>query len=109
MRRSRSRRRHNLFGICTLAFTTTGNLNMFRLIRFAFGTVPGVRDVGTAQAGALEVNPGQAFGAFNHWTTGKGFTTIAGDLLKRNAVKIRFMISFCFALSTMACAEKSAR
>ena len=55
-------------------------MNVFRLVRFAFGTVPGVRDVGTAQASAFEVNPGQALGAFNHWTTSEGFTTIAGDL-----------------------------
>ena len=53
---------------------------MFRLIRFAFGTEPGVWDVGFAQAGAFEVEPGQAFGAFNHWTTGEWFTTITGHL-----------------------------
>ena len=55
-------------------------MNVFRLVRFAFGTVPGVRDVGSAQACAFEVNPSQALGAFNHRTTSKRFTTIAGDL-----------------------------
>ena len=55
-------------------------MNLFRLIRFAFGTKPGVRDVFSVQTGAFEVEPGQALGAFNHWTTGEGFTTITGHL-----------------------------